>query len=311
MTGVWGDVIARASGLSTRLVGGNTLRALARSPDLPSLFAALEREAPEYLPPAERRAPSPAVIELAARRAVGARLGVLARWCGRRVARIATIWEAEDHRSIRAALRGAASGASPDERRAGLVATPSLPEAALDELSVQPTTAAVAALLAAWEHPFASAILAEATREQPDLYVLEGRLDLRFMRRAEAVAYYSDAAFKDYVRVMLLARQAWHAMMAEEPAEALAALGPELPDTPLGDLLSRRTVPGADVLDRTALETQLTLQRAHARREPLGLGPVLYYVTRLRAELRDLTRIAWGVALGVPRAMLASGVVAP
>ena len=311
MSDVWGDVVARAAGLSTRLVGGDTLRTLARSRDLPALFDALERLAPEYLPAAERRAPSPPLVERAARRVTGARMAILARWCGARLARIAPIFEAEDHRSIRAALRGAAAGIAPDVRRAGLIATPSLPEAALDELTQQPTTAAVAALLAAWEHPFASAILDEATREQPDLYVLEGRLDLRFTRRAEAVAYYAEAPFKDFVRVTLLAQRAWTAALADDPAAALAALAAEMPTTPLGGLLARGAVPGAEALDRAALETQLVVQRAHARRDPIGLGPLLYFVARLRAEMRDLTRIAWGVALGMPSPALAAGVVAP
>ncbi|HUO51834.1 MAG TPA: V-type ATPase subunit [Gemmatimonadaceae bacterium] len=311
MSEAWGDVVARAAGLSTRLVGGDTLRTLARTPDLPSLWSSLERLAPEYLPAAERRAPSPPLLERAARRVMGARLAVLARWCGGRVTRIAPVYEAEDHRSIRAALRGAAAGAPPDERRAGLIATPSLPEAALDELTQQPTTAAVAALLAAWGHPFASAILEEAAREQPDLYTLEGRLDLRFTRRAEAVAYYAGAPFKDWVRVTLLAQGAWTAALAEDPAAALAPLALEMPATPLGALLARGGVPAADALDRATIETHLAVQRAHARRDPIGLGPVLYFVARLRAEVRDLTRIAWGIALGMPAPALAAGVVAP
>jgi hypothetical protein len=307
----WGDVIARARGLSTRLLGGDRLRTFARQPDLPAFFAALERDAPEWVPPAERRAPSAAQVERAARRMFGARMAVLARWCGERVALIAPLYEAEDVRSVRAALRGAATGAPPDERRAGLVATPALPDGALDDLTQQPTTAAVAALLTVWQHPFASAILEEATREQPDLYVLESRLDLRFMRRAEAVAYYADEPLRDFVHVTLATQRAWTAMLAADPAAALAPLAAEVPRTELGALLSRADPPGAEALDRAALATQLQQQRAHSRRDPLGLGPVLYFVLRLRAEVRDLTRIAWGIALGAPRAALAAGVVAP
>ena len=311
MSTEWGDVIARASGLSTRLLGGDRLRAFARQRDLPALFAALERDAPEWMPPTERRAPSAAQVERSARRVMAARMRVLARWCGTRVALIAPLYEAEDHRSIRAALRGAATGAPPDERRTGLVATPTLPDAALDELTQQPTTAAVAALLTAWGHPFASAILEEATREQPDLFALESRLDLRFTRRAEAVAYYADRPIKDYVHVTLAAQRAWTAMLAEDPTAALAPIAAEVAHTELGELLSRPDPPAPEQLDRAALATQLAQQRAHRRLDPLGLGPVLYFVLRVRAEVRDLTRIAWGIALGAPRAALAAGVVAP
>jgi vacuolar-type H+-ATPase subunit C/Vma6 len=311
MSADWGDVIARARGLSTRLLGGERLRALASQPDLASLCVALEREAPEWAPPSERSARAAAPVEHAARRMMGARMALLARWCGARVSLIAPLYETEDHRSIRAALRGAAAGAPPEERRAGLIATPTLPDAALDELTQQPTTAAVAALLAAWKHPYASAILEEAVREQPDLFVLESRLDLRFQRRAEAVAYYAAAPLKDYVRVTLAAQRAWTAMLGEDPAAALASAAADVADTELGALLSRTDAPGAEALDRAVLATQLAQQRAHARRDPLGLGPVLEFVIRLRAEVRDLTRIAWGIALGAPRAMLAAGVVAP
>jgi hypothetical protein len=38
---------------------------------------------------------------------------------------------------------------------------------------------------------------------------------------------------------------------------------------------------------------------------------VLYFLARLRAELRDLTRIAWGVSLDAPRAVIAGGVISP
>ena len=311
MSADWGDVIARASGLSTRLMGGERLRALARLPDLATLVGTLERDAPEWRLASERGNASAAPVERAGRRVLGARMAVLARWCGERVALLAPLYEAEDQRSIRAALRGAATGAPPGERRAGRVATPALPDAALDALAQQPTTAAVAALLAAWGHPFASAILEEAARERPDLFTLESRLDLRFMRRAEAVAYYAEEPMKDYVRVTLLAQRAWTALAAEDPASALAPVASEMPLTELGALLSRPALPDAESLDYAVFATHLARQRAHARRDPLGLGRVLYFVLRLRAEVRDLTRIAWGLAIGAPRAMLSAGVVAP
>jgi vacuolar-type H+-ATPase subunit C/Vma6 len=223
---------------------------------------------------------------------------------------LAPVFDEEDHRSIRAALRGAAAGAPPEERRAGLIPTPSLGERALEELTRQPTPAAVAALLTAWDHPLASAILTEARREQPDLYILESALDAAFAARAESAARKGDAALRDFVRITTLTQRAFTALLSPEPDQALAPLRAESPGTPLGRALSVGT-PHAETIERAALETQLIAQRRLARTEPLGLGPVLYFLVRLRAELRDLGRIAWGVALDAPRAMLADGVISP
>jgi vacuolar-type H+-ATPase subunit C/Vma6 len=42
---------------------------------------------------------------------------------------------------------------------------------------------------------------------------------------------------------------------------------------------------------------------------PLGPAPLLAYALRLRAEMIDLRRIIWGVALAVPRAALTRDLV--
>lgn len=307
MNVVWADVGARARGLSSRLVGGAALRDLARSRDVDSLARALVRAAPELAP---GDPPTPAMIELASRRTAAARFEVLVRWCGDRAAAIAPVFDEEDHRSIRAALRGATAGTPPDERRTGLIPTPSLGERALDEITRQPTPAAVAALLTAWEHPLAPAILTEARREQPDLYALESALDIAFAARAEIAARQGDAALRDFVHITIVSQRALTALLAPDPDQALAPLRAELAGTPLGRALSAG-IPRAEAIERAALETQLIAQRRHARLEPLGLGPVLYFFVRLRAEMRDVGRIAWGVALDAPRAMLAAGVISP
>jgi len=307
---VWSDVSARAKGLSTHLIGGAALRDLARSADYESLATALERGAAADTPRVDRRAMSAEALELAARRTAAARLATIARWCGDRAEKIAPVFDAEDHRSIRAALRGAAAGSPPEERRTGLIPTPTLPEKALKELSHQPTPAAVAALLLAWDHPLALAILDEARREQPDLFLLEQALDAGFAARAAPIARRDGAPLKDFVHILAVAQKAWTALAAEDPEKALEPLRGALPRTELGKLLAQG-VPEVGELDRAALATILTAERRHAREDPLGLGPVLYYITRLRSEMRDLVYIAWGIALGAPRQGLADGVVSP
>lgn len=310
MSGVWSDVNARAKGLSTHLIGGTALRGLARTADYDSLATALEGTSSGTGPRVERRGVSAESLEGAARRAAAARLATIARWCGDRTAKIAPVFDAEDHRSIRAALRGAAAGSPPEERRTGLIPTPSLPEKALEELSHQPTPAAVAALLLAWEHPLAPAIITEARREQPDLFLLEQALDAGFAARAAPLARRGGQALKDFVHILAVAQRAWTALSAEDPESALAPLRAALPRTALGKLLAEG-VPHVEEIDRAALATLLVAEQRHAREDPLGLGPVLYYIARLRSEMRDLTFIAWGIALGAPRRMISDGVLSP
>jgi len=310
MSVVWSDVSARAKGLSTHLIGGPALRDLARTADYDALAAALEHTGAADGPRVERRGVSAEALELAARRTAAARLATIARWCGSRFERIAPVFDAEDHRSIRAALRGAAAGASPEDRRAGLIPTPTLPEKALQELSRQPTPAAVAALLLAWDHPLAPAILAEARREQPDLFVLEQALDAGFAARSASVARRDGDPLRDFVHILAVAQRAWTALLAADPEKALEPLRAVLPKTELGTLLATG-VPTVEEIDRAALATLLKVERRYAREDPLGLGPVLYYIARLRSELRDLVYIAWGIALGAPRQQLADGVVSP
>ena len=310
MSAIWSDVSARAKGLSTHLIGGAALRGLARSADYDSLATALERTAAADAPRVERRGVSAESLELAARRTAAARLATIARWCGDRAEQIAPVFDAEDHRSIRAALRGATAGSPPEERRAGLIPTPTLPEKALNELSHQPTPAAVAALLLAWDHPLAPAILAEARRAQPDLFLLEQALDAGFAARAAPIARRDGAPLKDFVHILAVAQRTWTALAAEDPEKALEPLRNALPHTELGKLLAQG-VPDAGEVDRATLATLLETERRHAREDPLGLGPVIYYITRLRTEMRDLVYIAWGIALGAPRQQLSDGVVSP
>jgi vacuolar-type H+-ATPase subunit C/Vma6 len=59
----------------------------------------------------------------------------------------------------------------------------------------------------------------------------------------------------------------------------------------------------------------LTAMLRHLRRvvrvDPLSLSTVLHYVLELRAELQDLARIIWGIALQVPRRRLITKLVTP
>ena len=117
-------------------------------------------------------------------------------------------------------------------------------------------------------------------------------------------------ALKDFVHILAVAQRAWTALSAEDPESALEPLRAALPNTALGRLLAAG-VPHVEEIDRAALATLLVVEQRHAREDPLGLGPVLYYIARLRSEMRDLIFISWGIALGAPRQMISDGVVSP
>lgn len=334
MTVRWEDLNARARGLGTHLLSGPQLNGLTLAPDVAALGESLRRDG--Y--PLEEGAASPASLELALRRMAAARLRLLARWCGAR-AGVLTVWfEDEDRRSLRAMLRGAVQHAAADIRLAGLVPTPALPERALRELANQPTPAAVAALLTAWRNPYGSALLAAASLAQPDLFSLEFLVNRTFALRASRAAR-GSGQLAEYVRETVDIENACTALvLAAEgkdviPREAFLPGGRQLTlaefeaacatgtasgagrrigavfaDTPLGAAFARASDDPA-TLEGVVLRVRIGELVRAARVHPLGPAPLLAYALRLRAEILDVQRIIWGVALRVPRAILAHDLV--
>ena len=108
---IWDDLNARARGLATHLLGRPALEGMARAADLPTLAAELTRRG---YPVEEGDRASAAGLELAARRALAARLRILIRWAGPRTETLAVVFEDEDRRSIAALVRGAVQHAPAD-----------------------------------------------------------------------------------------------------------------------------------------------------------------------------------------------------
>jgi vacuolar-type H+-ATPase subunit C/Vma6 len=324
----WEDLTARTRGLATHLVTPVQLEALARAPDLDSLrdaFRALGLLVPEAGTATAEQ------LELSVRRAAAARLRTLTRWAGARKALLAVVFEDEDRRSLRAMLRGAVQGATPEERLGGLIPTPALPERALGELARLPTTGAVAALLAAWGSPYGLALLPEATAAHPDLLTLEYRLSRAFVIRAlqgaraarsrQLVEFVRDTvdlenagtafvlagteretspglAFLDGGRRLPLAAflDAAAAPDAQEAGRRLAAAF--RPDPMAATLEHHAGDPAA--LEEAILRQRIVTLHARAWWDPMGPAAVLGYILQLRAEVLDLRRTIWGVALRVP-----------
>lgn len=340
----WEDLAARVRGLATHLLGRAQIDALARSADLAALadaFRALGLLVPDAA--SGGGGGGPEALDLAVRRTAAARLRTLARWAGPRTTTLAALYEDEDRRSLRAIIRGAAQGASAGERLAGLIPTPSLPERALAELARQPTPGAVAALLTAWGNPYGPALLPDAAATHPDLQRLEYTLNRVFAARALAGARQGgDAVLVDFVRETIDLENATTALVLAgleregAPPAAFVDGGRRLPLTAFVDAVSagesgdaghrlaaalarggagplaavlRRHAREPLALEDALLRARLAALEARVRRAPVGAAAVLAYVLRLRAEVLDLRRVIWGVALDAPRGDIARALV--
>ena len=334
MSPQWDDLNARARGLGAHFLTRAQLEALAREPDMPALAAALRRHG--VLTGALTEVPRPEELELAIRRWAAAALLILARWAGPRSAALPLVFDDEDRRSLRAIFRGAVQRAPAERRLAGLIPTPTLPERALEALAGTPTAAAASALLAAWRHPFATAVAPASAAAQPDLFALESALSQALAVRATQAAARAHsrtlrAAVRDAIdldnartAVMLsmirrdvVARDQFlpggarvsiilfgEAVATGEPRVASARLAIAFRGTPYADLFAARLA-DRDMFDDELLRRRLRDMALQARRDPVGPLPLLWFALRLRAQLLDLQRIIWTVALGAPRQPLA------
>jgi vacuolar-type H+-ATPase subunit C/Vma6 len=95
----------------------------------------------------------------------------------------------------------------------------------------------------------------------------------------------------------LVTREAFlRAVSAPDVASVAAAIDEVVRRSPLRDVTS--TAPAAGDRVRRAL---LAEQQDLARREPLGLSPLITFWLRLQAEVESVQRVIWGLTLGAPR----------
>lgn len=326
----WGDVVARARGLSGELLTPAQWRALCLARDVPALAAQLSTFG-AIAPPASEVVAEPRVVESAVRRHAGARLRLLTRWAGDRASRVSPLFDDEDRRSLRAIVRGSAGGVPVDERSAGLIPTATLPIRAIDQLARSTDVAAVAAQLVAWRHPFAGAFAIEAQRPRPDLFRLEVAVTRAFAAHATAAAQRADAPMRLFVERTIDLENIWSIMAlvdatSEVPAGTLFVVGGRLvladdlllavrthawgavqaamrvrtAGTPLGAAFK----PGARTREDAALDAMIAEFRRLALREPLSTAPVIAFVLRQRQEVRVILRVMWGIALGASRRVI-------
>lgn len=323
----WEAVNARARGLRTHLLSRVQITALTDVPDLRTLVARLVSLG---FPVAETVEPTAADLELAVRRRAAADLAVLARWTGGRPEITALLYDEEDRRSIRALVRGAVERIPAEQRLAGLIPTPGLPERALGELARAPTAAAVAALLVAWQHPCGPALADAARAVEPDLFQFEQALGRAVAARLTAIGRRAHGLVQSYVQDSIDVENALAAIaLAAAPRDVKArdallhggrgvtlelflraiatgdataaarTLAAALGTGPLATGLGTHAETPA-ALEDGILAARLAGLRDATRQDPLGPAPLLSFALALRAQSRDLHRVIWGVALGAP-----------
>lgn len=333
----WSDVNARVAGLSTRLLQPGALAGLRAARSLAELAPALA--ATRYVSPAAGAPTTVPGLEADIRRTVGDRLALLDRWLGPRREAVRVLYEDEDRRSVRALLRGAAQGAPSEQRLSGLVPTSTLPEAELRRLASASTPLAVVEGLERRGHAFASAFGETGVGATVDLYRLELALDRAFARRARETA--RRPALRTYVERVIDLGNAWAALLAEPPGPVEgaspdpfvqggvridAAEFARIAGTPeprerrrlvaerfAGTALEAVFEPDAGPLseaERASLAALTAEQVRAKRRDPTGPAPVLLYALRLRADVIELRRLLWALALGRAPAGTGGGSVA-
>jgi vacuolar-type H+-ATPase subunit C/Vma6 len=303
-------IAARARGLTTTIASADVLASIDRARDAGELAAALARADLHVATPLS----ADAIDHMASGR-IARDLTILARWSDA----IAPLELDEDRRSLRALVRGLASGAPTTSRLWATIPTARLPARELAELAALPTIEQLAAALARRHHPLAPAL--GGARSQVDPLQLELRLTRQFAELARA----RDLALRVYLAQLIDAENAGAALLlaargagidvdrafipggsriapavfAAAPGVSIdtvrARLATALAGTPLAAALFQ---PASAALEEAALDWQLETQ-AHLRRtDPLGLAAAIHAVLLRRNEARHLRRAAWRIAMG-------------
>jgi vacuolar-type H+-ATPase subunit C/Vma6 len=335
MTRGWEDVVARVRGLASRRLGRDAIERLATSRDLHAFVKALDSTI--YASAASLSPLTAERIERETRRVAGDRVTIIATWCGDRAELLAPLFEDDDRRSLRTIARSIVAHAPAEQCAAGLMPTPALPVAALDELAHRQRLRDVATTLSAWGNPYGSAMMNEALRDTPDLFALQLALDRAYAKRAVPIAERAGDALGWYVHMLIDAENARAALavadhaVEREPHSLFIDGGDLVPFELFVDLAAREPNDARSRLARVFGGTvlapvvngsgderygaTLTAMLRHLRRivraDPLSLSAILHYVLELRAELQDLARIIWGIALQAPRRRLVARLVTP
>jgi vacuolar-type H+-ATPase subunit C/Vma6 len=321
-------LVARAKGLSTRLLSRQTLETLAEADDLDTFAHNLSRLVPELesvAVPVDVFALERAVAHTAHRH-----LETLARWRERAVGVLDIYAASQDRHSLRALLRGSAAGAPPSARLRGSLPTTSLPQPVLTRLATASSPADIVRELVLLDHPDARRLLPLVQASQVNLFAVDTALLVGFADRATRAAARADQRARDFVHILIDAGNVQNALLlagesadvvaahvfvrggrwlseqafvaaagAKQSERALTLLAAALAASPLASALP---VVASEVaaLERLLLvETLRHLTRA-ARLEPLSTAPLLRILILIEAQSRDLRALAWGAQMRTP-----------
>lgn len=331
-------LVARAKGLAQHLLPRDTLETLAEADDVGAVVRGLSRLGPAIEPigvPFDMFA-----VERAVGRTANRHLRTLDRWQEHTPGVLDIFAARQDHRSLRALLRGAWQGAPPERRLEGLLPTSSLPQRALSLLAGQDSPADVARQLVLLGHPDARRLLPLIRTTRPDLLVLEQALLAGFAERAGRVAAQADETVREFVSLMIDAGNAQNAIVLAgdprdvDPADVFVQGGRWLSldtfvaaargsqphaSTTLATALARSPlaswlpiVPGdVETFDRGFLAAMLKRLAHLSRIDPLSHAPLLHTLLLIEAQSRDVRTLAWGAALGTPVSLRKQQLVTP
>jgi vacuolar-type H+-ATPase subunit C/Vma6 len=331
-----GDINTRARGLRTHLLQAQDFERLART----GTFAALHRELSARGFTRSDAPATPASLERQVRLHAAKQMAILARWAtdGRDEV-LPVLFEDEDRRSIEAVIRGAAQGAATEARMSGLVPTVHLSERALRVLASQPTPADVVRMLVVWDHPFGPPLVPTVAAPHPSLLHIEAALQQAFAGRAQQRASRGGPQLVDYVQQVIDVMNAWSGLLhfperdpaiadlvfieggrwlgrdafgalwkLESRAAARRRLAFELRSSPLSEAFAAEQESIAE-LDASVLRAQIAWQHRCMRVDPSGAAPIIAFALELRAEVLNLRRILWGIALDAPPALIQAELV--
>jgi vacuolar-type H+-ATPase subunit C/Vma6 len=332
-------LIARASGLGSRLLSREAIESLADANDVAAFGHSLERLGGIRDPigwPLDVFA-----VERAIERTAYHYIETLRRWEEAPPGVLDVFTANQDRRSVRALLRGAAQGASSDARIAGLLPTPLLPRLALHELARQPSPAHVVSQLVMLAYPDAAQLLPLVRSTRPDLLAIDRVLLAGFAQRATRAAARGDRLLREFVAESIdvgnaqnalvtagefrdmdatddfvgggrwLSRSAFRsAATSSSPQQALSRLTAALARSPIASSLPI-VAPDTGHLDRMFLSNTLARLTRLARVDPLSSATVLRVLLLIDAQSRDLRALAWGVTLGTPVSLRKQQLVTP
>jgi V/A-type H+-transporting ATPase subunit C len=312
-------LVARAKGLSTRLLSRETLDALAEAGDLDAFVRGLARLTPQV--DARRESADVFAIERVVGRMADRHLHTLLRWQERTPGVLDVFAARQDRRSLRALLRGAAQGAPSASRLDGLLPTPALSQRTLTRLAHQPSPADVVRQLVVLRHPDADRLLPLVQAAHADLLAVDVVLLVGCAERATQAAVDTDDTARDFVRTLIDFGNAQNALLLAadpqdiDPAQMFVPGGRWISLKAFTAVASRKgrfagpfpfvsslpAVQGDAVhFDRLFVAAMLDRLTRAARADPLSTAPLLRVLLLIEAQVRDLRALAWGTMLGTP-----------